>query len=97
MIEKKDGIKKMPEGGIIPLKETPKYKTGTWRTFKPIVDKSKCIDCGLCAVYCPENCIKMKKGKVSLPDLDYCKGCGICANVCPVKCIKMVKDEGENK
>ena len=97
MIEKKDGVKKIPKGGIIPFKESPKYKTGNWKTKKPIVDKSKCIHCGICVVYCPENCIMMKNGKVNHPDLEYCKGCGICAKVCPVKCIKMVKEECENK
>ena len=34
-----------------------KNKTGSWRTFKPILVKEKCIDCGNCILYCPEGCI----------------------------------------
>ena len=29
-------------------------RTGTWRVFKPVVDKEKCNACGLCATYCPD-------------------------------------------
>ena len=29
-------------------------KTGTWRVFKPVVDREKCNACGLCAIYCPD-------------------------------------------
>ena len=34
-----------------------KNKTGGWRTFRPVVDKSRCINCATCASYCPEGCI----------------------------------------
>ena len=29
-------------------------KTGSWRTFKPILDKEKCIDCDNCILFCPD-------------------------------------------
>ena len=45
----------------------------------------------LCAIYCPENCIPVKKGLRLETDFDFCKGCGICAQVCPAKAIKMEK------
>ena len=75
-----------------------KNKTGEWRGFRPVVNKSKCINCGICEQYCPEGCIFQKtgtslKGKYYEADLDYCKGCGICAEVCPAKCIKMEKEK----
>jgi len=78
-----------------------KNKTGSWRNFRPVVDKTKCIACGLCREYCPEPCIMEvkdknvanKKGVYYQADYDYCKGCGICAKVCPVKCIKMVREK----
>ena len=70
-----------------------KNKTGSWRSLRPIVDKSKCIKCGKCWQFCPDAAIKMdKEGKATI-DYDYCKGCGICAENCPVKCIKMIKEK----
>ncbi len=67
-------------------------KTGNWRTFRPVVDKEKCIKCGRCQMFCPDLSIEVKEEGAE-PDYDYCKGCGICANVCPVKCIKMVEEQ----
>ena len=64
-------------------------KTGSWRVFKPVVDKEKCNACGLCATYCPDAVIN---DDLEI-DLNYCKGCGICANECPKKAIEMVREE----
>ena len=43
---------------------TRNNKTGSWRTFKPILDKDKCVDCdncicGICKVECPVKAIEM--------------------------------------
>jgi len=70
-----------------------KNKTGSWRSFKPTIDRKKCVKCGICVGYCPEGCISGPKEKPAVIDYDYCKGCGICANECPAKCIKMEKEE----
>ncbi|UCD54609.1 MAG: 4Fe-4S binding protein [Candidatus Omnitrophota bacterium] len=87
------GWKEIPIAGIIDKGGTAReYKTGSWRTFKPVVDKSKCINCLQCWIYCPDSSIVVKDGKMEGFDYDYCKGCGICASVCPVKCIKMEKE-----
>lgn len=73
-------------------------KTGTWKTYKPVVDHEICIGCGTCSNVCPEGvCFSTgqtnSQGKTFYDnDLDYCKGCGICAEECPVKAIKMVLD-----
>jgi pyruvate ferredoxin oxidoreductase delta subunit len=67
--------------------------TGSWRTSRPVVDKEKCTYCGLCALYCPPQCMK-DMGDHFMPDMDYCKGCGICATECPRDAIVMVP-EGE--
>jgi len=81
-------------GGIINRPGSSKeYKTGSWRTKRPVWDKNKCIQCGLCVNYCPENCIFFKNGKREETDFDYCKGCGICSQICPVKAIKMIREE----
>lgn len=72
---------------------TIKNKTGSWRTFRPIVTE-ECTGCGICVDFCPENCIllidrkeKTKFKKIANIDYDYCKGCLICANECPFKAI----------
>lgn len=70
-----------------------KNKTGSWRSQKPVIDKKKCIKCGRCWQFCPDNAIFMdKEGKANI-NYDYCKGCLICAAECPAKCIKVVKEE----
>ena len=67
--------------------------TGSWRTERPVLDKSKCNYCGLCALYCPPQCMK-DKGDHYEADLAFCKGCGICAKECPKQAYTM-KPEGE--
>lgn len=67
-------------------------KTGSWRVFKPILDKEKCVKCLRCWIYCPEGTIIRNKDDTIDIDYEYCKGCGICANVCKVKAITMERE-----
>jgi pyruvate ferredoxin oxidoreductase delta subunit len=69
------------------------YKTGTWRSLRPVVDKAQCIRCGVCWLYCPDASIVQSEEGHFEADLDYCKGCGICARECPVGCISVVGEE----
>jgi len=69
------------------------YKTGDWRSQRPIFDLDKCTDCGLCYVFCPEGCIWQDDDGNFAANLYYCKGCGICAKECPTKAITMVEEE----
>jgi pyruvate ferredoxin oxidoreductase delta subunit len=71
-------------------------KTGNWRVFKPILDKSKCVKCLRCWIYCPEATIIRNKNDTIDIDYEYCKGCGICANVCKVKAIIMKRETIKN-
>jgi len=90
-------VKQMPIGGIIlEAGNSKKYKTGSWRAFRPVWKKEKCVHCMICVQFCPDNCIKHNKDSRQEEDLNYCKGCGICADVCPVKCISM-KEEAKFK
>jgi len=84
--------KEMEIGSLTEPASSLKFKTGSWKSFKPVWDKKKCIHCMTCVVDCPENCIPAKNGKREETDFDMCKGCKICAEVCPVKCIKMVEE-----
>jgi len=65
------------------------YKTGDWRTFRPVILQDKCIKCYQCWQVCPDAAIKIdeKTGKVHV-DYDYCKGCLICVKQCPAKAIE---------
>ena len=93
----KKNARQIPIGGTIIVPGNSKlYKTGDWKNSTPIRDAQKCTNCLFCFIYCPEDCIKVKKGQIQDADLDYCKGCGVCANVCPPKCIKMVSECDNN-
>jgi pyruvate ferredoxin oxidoreductase delta subunit len=67
--------------------------TGSWRTERPVLDVTKCNYCGLCALYCPPQCLR-DAGDHYEVDLAYCKGCGICAHECARGALTMVA-EGE--
>ncbi len=62
------------------------FKTSFARTFRPVIDEKKCVNCKLCHVFCPDGAIDYDPIKVNY---DYCKGCGICARVCGSKAISM--------
>lgn len=72
--------------------------TASWRTHRPVMDKNKCIECGICLSYCPVNSIIFNDEKKYEITYNYCKGCGICAVECPKKAIDMMAEQegGEN-
>ena len=81
-------------GGIVVPGEAPRPQTGGWRTgVKPEVDLSKCVNCLLCWVYCPDSAVELAGTTFAGFDLTYCKGCEICAEVCPVDAVTMVPEE----
>lgn len=70
--------------GITPdIKKGEKIST----VSKPIIDKNKCQNCGLCSLKCPFNAIK--KGPEILNYL--CEGCGVCEYICPQNAITLKK------
>ncbi|MCD6216149.1 MAG: 4Fe-4S binding protein [Candidatus Aenigmarchaeota archaeon] len=82
--------KKFNEGAWAEPGTSVKNKTGSWRTFKPIVT-DRCVGCGTCTKFCPEGAIKIveKNGKKKAEiNYDYCKGCLICLKECPFKAIE---------
>ncbi|MBU1261443.1 4Fe-4S binding protein [bacterium] len=87
----------LPEAGlIIEPGSAAKYKTGSWRSRRPIWDKDTCTSCLTCWIYCPDSSILVENHKVKGINFDYCKGCGICAKICPPK-VSAIRMEEERK
>jgi pyruvate ferredoxin oxidoreductase delta subunit len=88
------GWRDIPEGGVIPNPgNSEEYYTGGWRTFRPMVDKVRCINCLSCWINCPDMSVIVENENMQGYDYDHCKGCGICSDICPVKCIQMVEED----
>jgi len=86
--------KDLPHAPITYEDTVEAFKTGSWRTFRPIYEESKCKKCWICWKFCPDVSIVVKEdGSGIIFDYDHCKGCGICAAECPAKCITMVSEE----
>ncbi|MBO5544750.1 MAG: 4Fe-4S binding protein [Oscillospiraceae bacterium] len=68
--------------------------TAAWRTHRPVMDKGKCINCGICMGYCPVNSVYYEDGRFQI-SYDFCKGCGICAVECPRQAIAMLPEGGK--
>lgn len=94
-INSKTPMEKLTIGGnIYKAGNAREFKTGDWRSLKPIFNSEKCKQCGLCFPVCPEDSIQVNKDlKREDFDYDFCKGCGVCAKVCPFGAITM-KEEG---
>lgn len=87
--------RKHPRGGLIrDAGNAKKFKTGGWRSARPLWDEEKCVQCLICHIFCPDSSIKTKDEKMTGIDYDFCKGCGICAHECPHDAISMI-DEAE--
>jgi 2-oxoacid:acceptor oxidoreductase delta subunit (pyruvate/2-ketoisovalerate family) len=83
----------LPAGGAVLPREAKQPRTGGWRTgLKPEADTSRCVNCLLCWLYCPDSAVLLEGTTFTGFDLDYCKGCELCAEVCPVGAIEMVPE-----
>ncbi len=89
------GYRTAPIGGVLPTPgNTAHNDLHTSRTgWMPVLDRDKCIDCGMCDMVCPDLCLVWStnisddgKPTVKLDGIDYqyCKGCMRCVETCAV-------------
>jgi pyruvate ferredoxin oxidoreductase gamma subunit len=87
------GHRTQPVGGIIPepgntvWNDLSASRTG----WLPLLDRDKCIHCGVCHLICPDLCLVWQDGapasrfrrELAGVDYRYCKGCLRCVESCP--------------
>ena len=92
------GYKSAPIGGVLPTPgNTAHNDLHTSRTgWMPVLERDKCIDCGMCDMVCPDLCLVWSthtgddgKPLVKLDGIDYqyCKGCMRCVETCSTSAI----------
>lgn len=59
-------------------------------SLHPVVDPTRCIGSGGCALACPEGALGIVGGKAVLINGSACIGHGACAAACPVEAIQLV-------
>jgi pyruvate ferredoxin oxidoreductase delta subunit len=79
-------------GAVVKGGTSLRYKTGSWRDQRPVLDMETCKACGQCESVCPDSSIHVVD-EAYVIDYDYCKGCGLCAYECPAGAIVMIKEE----
>lgn len=60
---------------------------GGFSLFKPVLDKEKCVKCGLCAGSCKSNCINLETKEI---DATRCVACYDCITSCKRGGVKLV-------
>jgi pyruvate ferredoxin oxidoreductase gamma subunit len=87
------GYRTAPIGGVLPVPgNTAHNDLHASRTgWIPVLDRDKCIDCGMCDMVCPDLCLvwSTHTGDDDQPDVKldgidyrYCKGCMRCVETC---------------
>jgi len=84
--------RELEEGAVVKGGTSTAYIVSGWRTKKPVINESKCTNCLICWIYCPEPAIVRNEGGKVTIDYEHCKGCGICEVECPLKAIAMVRE-----
>lgn len=81
-------------GNIYEAGNSVRFKTGDWRSERPIFLSDKCKQCGLCFPVCPDDAIPVNNKQMREDfNYDFCKGCGVCARVCPFGAITMENEQ----
>jgi pyruvate ferredoxin oxidoreductase delta subunit len=82
-----------PVGAIVlEAGNSVQYKTGGWRSDRPVWDQEACTSCMLCWVHCPDSSIIVENQTMTGIDYDHCKGCGICVLECRFNALQMLTE-----
>ena len=83
-------------GGTVRREDAPRQSTGGWRTgVKPRADRTRCVNCLLCWLYCPDAAVRVEGDVFIGFDYDLCKGCELCAEMCPAGAIELVPEDAD--
>lgn len=87
------GYETQPPGGILPVPGNMAWNdlSASRTGYLPVLDREKCIHCGLCDLVCPDYCLAWGDGaaggkyerELMGVDYRYCKGCMRCVESCP--------------
>lgn len=87
------GYETAPPGGILPMPGNTAWNdlTVSRSGFLAVLDRDKCIHCGVCDLVCPDMCLVWRAGEAGGKferemtgiDYRYCKGCMRCVESCP--------------
>lgn len=96
------GYETAPPGGIVTLPGTTVWNdlTASRTGLIPVLDREKCIHCGLCDLVCPDMCLVWRAGEdggkfereLMGVDYRYCKGCLRCVESCPSNALVSEKE-----
>lgn len=62
-----------------------------YQFYRIALDHHQCTLCGICAVYCHQNCIHFTDTKVVI-NSQSCDGCQLCQDVCQLKALELTKE-----
>jgi len=86
------GYLTQPVGGIIPAAGNTAWNdlSASRTGWMPVLDRDKCVHCGICDLVCPDFCLVWADGtgevferELQGVDYRYCKGCLRCVESCP--------------
>ena len=86
--QEKYGLQSLPKHRSCTIRYVQEYyRVQKYLGVIMIVDKSKCVGCGMCVNSCPVEAISFGQDGCAFIDMKKCINCGTCKRVCPVEAI----------
>jgi pyruvate ferredoxin oxidoreductase gamma subunit len=77
---------------IYAIANSPERHTGSWRQWRPVLQRERCSRCWVCFVRCPDAAITLDPEDYPVVDYAVCKGCLLCVHECPTHAFNVVKE-----